>query len=325
MLRATFPAGTLSGAPKPRAMELIDELEPTRRGLYGGVVGYLDFAGDLDMAIAIRTAVIRDGRAYVQAGGGIVADSVPQRSTRRPQQGRGRAARGGDGGRAASTVMRRLTSKRTVLLLVLLTAGVLLVSGSRVWVNGSVDDPVLGASILHGTGSQVARGVLAAALVGAAAVVAAATSGRIVRRLAAAVVVLAGALGAAVIGSVVADPDGALGRLAATGTGRTGDVPAHGSVTLWVWVAALAAVVMTLAGLAALVGAGRWSGLSSRYDAPSAGGAAPGADGAVADTAGATPDAAGPTSEQAVRRSRESAWEQLSRGEDPTAQDRPGS
>ena len=134
--------------------------------------------------------------------------------------------------------MRRLTSKRTVLLLVLLAAGVLLVSGSRVWVNGSVDDPVLGASILHGTGSQVARGVLAAALVGAAAVVAAATSGRIVRRLAAIVVVLAGALGAAVIGSVVADPDGALGRLAATGTGRTGDVPAHGSVTLWVWVAA---------------------------------------------------------------------------------------
>jgi anthranilate synthase component 1 len=78
VLRATFPAGTLSGAPKLRAMALIDELEPSRRGLYGGVVGYLDFAGDLDMAIAIRTAVIKDGRAHVQAGGGIVADSVPQ-------------------------------------------------------------------------------------------------------------------------------------------------------------------------------------------------------------------------------------------------------
>ncbi|HET8599369.1 MAG TPA: anthranilate synthase component I [Segeticoccus sp.] len=78
VLAATFPAGTLSGAPKPRAMALIDELEPSRRGLYGGVVGYLDFAGDLDMAIAIRTALIRDGVAYVQAGGGIVADSVPQ-------------------------------------------------------------------------------------------------------------------------------------------------------------------------------------------------------------------------------------------------------
>jgi anthranilate synthase component 1 len=76
-LVATFPAGTLSGAPKVRAMELIDEMETTRRGLYGGTVGYLDFAGDLDMAIAIRTAVIRDGLAYVQAGGGVVADSDP--------------------------------------------------------------------------------------------------------------------------------------------------------------------------------------------------------------------------------------------------------
>jgi anthranilate synthase component 1 len=78
VLAATFPAGTLSGAPKVRAMELIDELEPSRRGLYGGTVGYLDFAGDMDMAIAIRTALIREGRAYVQAGGGIVADSDPE-------------------------------------------------------------------------------------------------------------------------------------------------------------------------------------------------------------------------------------------------------
>jgi anthranilate synthase component 1 len=76
-LVATFPAGTLSGAPKPRAMELIERYEPSRRGLYGGVVGYLDFHGDLDMAIAIRTAVIKDGTAYVQAGAGIVADSIP--------------------------------------------------------------------------------------------------------------------------------------------------------------------------------------------------------------------------------------------------------
>jgi anthranilate synthase component I len=72
-----FPAGTLSGAPKVRAMQVIDELEPTRRGLYGGIVGYLDFAGNADTAIAIRTALVRDGRAYVQAGGGIVADSDP--------------------------------------------------------------------------------------------------------------------------------------------------------------------------------------------------------------------------------------------------------
>lgn len=75
VLAATFPAGTLSGAPKPRALRLLDELEPHRRGIYGGVVGYLDFAGDMDMAIAIRSALLRDGKAYVQAGGGIVADS----------------------------------------------------------------------------------------------------------------------------------------------------------------------------------------------------------------------------------------------------------
>lgn len=76
-LVATFPAGTLSGAPKVRAMELIDAAEPTRRGIYGGTVGYIDFAGNMDMAIAIRTAVIADGRATVQAGAGLVADSVP--------------------------------------------------------------------------------------------------------------------------------------------------------------------------------------------------------------------------------------------------------
>ncbi|MFT2014759.1 anthranilate synthase component I [Streptomyces sp. 796.1] len=77
VLTACFPAGTLSGAPKPRAMQIIEELEPTRRGLYGGCVGYLDFAGDSDTAIAIRTALLRDGRAYVQAGAGVVADSDP--------------------------------------------------------------------------------------------------------------------------------------------------------------------------------------------------------------------------------------------------------
>ncbi|MEV6418880.1 anthranilate synthase component I [Streptomyces sp. NPDC051662] len=77
VLTACFPAGTLSGAPKPRAMQIIDELEPTRRGLYGGCVGYLDFAGDSDTAIAIRTALLREGTAYVQAGAGVVADSDP--------------------------------------------------------------------------------------------------------------------------------------------------------------------------------------------------------------------------------------------------------
>ncbi|MFT6050692.1 MAG: anthranilate synthase component 1 [Halioglobus sp.] len=78
VLRATLPAGTLSGAPKIRAMEIIDELEPVKRGVYGGAVGYISWAGDMDTAIAIRTAVIKDGKLYVQAGGGVVADSVPR-------------------------------------------------------------------------------------------------------------------------------------------------------------------------------------------------------------------------------------------------------
>jgi len=78
VLRATLPAGTLSGAPKVRAMEIIDELEPVKRGIYGGAVGYLGWHGNMDTAIAIRTAVIKDGRLYAQAGGGVVADSVPR-------------------------------------------------------------------------------------------------------------------------------------------------------------------------------------------------------------------------------------------------------
>src|SRR5690606_38377185 len=78
VLKATFPAGTLSGAPKVRAMEIIDELEPTKRGIYGGACGYLSFGGEMDLAIAIRTGVIKDGMLYVQAAAGIVADSVPE-------------------------------------------------------------------------------------------------------------------------------------------------------------------------------------------------------------------------------------------------------
>ena len=79
VLRATMPAGTVSGAPKVRAMEIIDELEPVKRGPYAGVVGYIDFSGTLDAAIAIRTMFVApDGRASVQAGAGIVADSVPE-------------------------------------------------------------------------------------------------------------------------------------------------------------------------------------------------------------------------------------------------------
>ncbi|CAN7627505.1 anthranilate synthase component I [Acidovorax sp. LjRoot194] len=78
VLKATFPAGTLTGAPKVHAMEIIDQLEPTKRGLYGGACGYLSYAGDMDVAIAIRTGIIKNGTLYVQAAAGVVADSVPE-------------------------------------------------------------------------------------------------------------------------------------------------------------------------------------------------------------------------------------------------------
>ncbi|HXZ20211.1 MAG TPA: anthranilate synthase component I family protein, partial [Candidatus Acidoferrales bacterium] len=78
-LMSCFPAGTLSGAPKVRAMEIIEQLEPTRRGIYGGAVLYLDYSGNMDSCIAIRTLLAKGGKAYVQAGAGIVADSVPAR------------------------------------------------------------------------------------------------------------------------------------------------------------------------------------------------------------------------------------------------------
>ena len=78
VLRSTFPAGTVSGAPKIRAMEIIDELEPVKRGVYSGAVGYISWNGNMDTAIAIRTAVIKDKILHIQAGAGIVADSVPE-------------------------------------------------------------------------------------------------------------------------------------------------------------------------------------------------------------------------------------------------------
>jgi anthranilate synthase component 1 len=85
LLRATFPAGTVTGAPKVRSMEIIDELEPEKRGVYAGAAGYLGFNGNLDLAIAIRTGVVKDGSLYVQAAAGIVADSIPENEWRETQ------------------------------------------------------------------------------------------------------------------------------------------------------------------------------------------------------------------------------------------------
>ena len=184
----------------------------------------------------------------------------------------------------------RLTSKRTVLVLVLVAAGLVLVSGSQEWVWGSVDDVVLGASALHGRGSDVAPGALAAALVGMASAVAVTTSGRVVRVVAACSMLLAAVLGAIVVIAVMADPSGALGRLAAAGTGRSGTLAAQGHVGAWAWAALAAMLVIGLGGLGALVGGRRWAALSGRYEAG------------------------------AAEEGRTTAWDRLSRGEDPTAQ-----
>jgi hypothetical protein len=189
-----------------------------------------------------------------------------------------------------TTLTRRMTSKRTVLTLVLVAASVVLASGSVEWVSGSVDAGGLGASALHGRGSEVAPGALAAALVGMASAVVAATSGRTVRVLAACSALLAAVLGVIVVAAVLADPGGALGRLAAAGTARNGTLVAHGRAGVWVWVALAAMLAMGIASLGALVGGRGWNGLSSRYDA---GKPAPG---------------------------RASAWDRLSRGEDPTSE-----
>jgi hypothetical protein len=186
--------------------------------------------------------------------------------------------------------MDRLSSKRTVLVVMFAAASIVLISGSQDWVSGSTGEIALGVGTLHGTGSDVAPGALAAALVGLASAVVAATSGRIVRAVAALCALMAAALGATVIVSVLFDPGGALGKLAAASTGRSGTVAAHGQAGGWAWVALFATIVMGVGGLGALVGRHRWRGLSGRYDA---------GEPAVADG---------------------SAWDQLSRGQDPTVE-----
>jgi len=203
-------------------------------------------------------------------------------------------------------MIERLSSKRTVLVLVLVSASLILVSGSREWVSGSIGDAALGATALHGKGSDVASGALAAALVGLASAVAATTAGPVVRLIAASSALLAAVLGAAVAISVLVDPDGALVELAAAGTGRTGVVIGHGQAGSWAWVALAATLVMGLGGLGALVGSRRWDRLPSRYDAPVPGQTSP-------------PDE-GPQTGVEEPRGRESDWDQISRGEDPTVE-----
>jgi uncharacterized membrane protein (TIGR02234 family) len=195
----------------------------------------------------------------------------------------------------------RLASKRMVLVLLLVSAVVILVSGSREWVSGSADNAVLGVTALHGRGSEVAPGVVAAALVGLASAVALATSGTVVRYIAAGTALLAAVLCTALAIGILVDPGAALGKVAAAGTGRSGSIAAFGRAGIWAWVGLAAALVMGFGGLGAMIGARRWEGLSSRYDAP-------------VPAEGPEPAAAGEGAP-----GHDSAWDQLTRGEDPTA------
>jgi hypothetical protein len=184
-------------------------------------------------------------------------------------------------------VTGRLTSRGMVFVLVLVAASVTLISGSRQWVSGTVNDVVLGSGALSGTGSDTAPGVMAAALVGLASAVVVATSGRVLRIVAAWATLLAAALGVAVVVSVLADPEAALSRLATAGTGRSGGALAvHGQIGGWAWVAFAAMLVMGVGALAAL--------------------------------AGRSPRGAGGTAGEQGRTQTASVWDQLSRGDDPT-------
>jgi uncharacterized membrane protein (TIGR02234 family) len=189
------------------------------------------------------------------------------------------------------------TSKAGVVLLALLGAGILLVSGSRTWVTGTVDDAVLGASQVTGTGTQVASGVVALALAAAAAAVASATSGPVVRRVTLSLLLLAAAGEVLFIGRVLLDPSGALGSVAAASTGRTGTIETNAHPTAWPWVALGGAALLVVAGVAGWVGQRRWQGLGARYETPGA-------------------STAGPRGQRVG-----SDWDRLDAGEDPTVRD----
>jgi uncharacterized membrane protein (TIGR02234 family) len=162
----------------------------------------------------------------------------------------------------------RLTSKLAVVVLALVGSGILLASGGRVWVNGTVDDAVLGASRLSGTGTEVASGVVALALVGAAAALASATGGAVVRRITLLVLALAGVAESVVAARVALTPEDPLGAIAAKAAGRTGSIETHATITAWPWVCVVAGVLLLLAAVAGWLGAARWRGLGARYEAP---------------------------------------------------------
>jgi len=203
-----------------------------------------------------------------------------------------------------AVVTGRLTGKRVVSAAVAVPALVLLLAATRTWLTGRSAEPLLGGGAVSATGAQVAPGVVALTLVCLVALVTTLTGGRAVRRLSTLVLVLA-AVGAAVLTVVpLTRPEETLGRVAAAGLGRTGVVSTSADVSAWAWTALVWAVLLVLAALLAAVAARRWSGLSSRFDAP--------ADQSAA-TGGGEPSAAA-----TGKGIRHTAWDDLTEGRDPT-------
>jgi uncharacterized membrane protein (TIGR02234 family) len=192
--------------------------------------------------------------------------------------------------------MGHLTGKRAVSALVAVPALLVMLAATRVWLTGRSADPLLGGGVVSATGSQLAPGVVALAAVAVVGLVATLTVGPRLRRACAVVLALA-ALGAVALTlPPLLDPVGALGRVAASGLGRTGAVNTTADVSGWAWVGLAAAAVLLAASPVAVVAAGRWSGLSARYEAP-----------------GRVP---------VDRGTRRSAWDELSEGGDPTVRPR---
>ena len=204
----------------------------------------------------------------------------------------------------------RLTGKRVVSAAVAVPALVLLLATTRTWLTGRSAEPLLGGGAVSATGSQVAPGVLALALVCLVALVTTLTGGPAVRRVSSVVLVLAAAGAVALTAVPLTRPAEALGRVAATGLGRTGVVATSADVSPWAWSALVAGVVLVLTAVLAAVAARRWSGLSNRFDAP-------GNDSA---TATRTSDV---TAADTGRGTRRTAWDELTGGRDPTADPAP--
>ena len=190
----------------------------------------------------------------------------------------------------------RPTSKAFVVVLAVLGAGLLLISGSRTWVTGTVDDAVLGASRVGGTGSEVASGVVGLALAAGAAALASTTAGRVLRRVTLAVLTVAALAAGYLAARVALDPAAALGSVAARAAGRTGSLETHAGATAWPWLALAACVLLLLAAVGGWRGARHWRGLGARYESPST--------------------TTGPRGQRVG-----SDWDRLDAGDDPTLHD----